>query len=218
MEKVELHIPFTEKLKSIPDFFGIRLNETPAYEVLEKDGDFEKRLYSKQLRAKITLRSPDFDAFRERAFERLAAYIFGGNAKKTDMAMTSPTLQQMAERQSSSEDIAMTSPVLQQNEGEEAWSMSFILPSEYNLDKVPQPIDAQIQIEEVEPYEVASVAYSGDNTTEKIKENEIRLATWMAGRPGFKRDGKFFSAQYDAPFVIPFFKRNEIQIKIVRSH
>ncbi len=35
----KLQIPLVEKLKSIPEIFGVRLNEEPNYEVVKKDGD-----------------------------------------------------------------------------------------------------------------------------------------------------------------------------------
>ena len=77
MEK--LHIPLTERLKSIPEIFGIRLNEEAHYEVVKKDGAFEIRQYSRQLIARVTIHEPNFEKFKGRAFEKLARYIFGEN-------------------------------------------------------------------------------------------------------------------------------------------
>ena len=75
--KEKLHIPFLEMLKSIPEFVGLRFNEEPEYEVLQRYGEFELRRYSKQLRAKVTLKGLSFEEFRKVGFHKLAAYIFG---------------------------------------------------------------------------------------------------------------------------------------------
>ena len=209
----ELHVHLKEKLKSIPETFGIRLNEEPIYKVLRKDGDFEVRHYPKQLIAKVTLHGMSYDYFREHAFELLAAYIFEGNESKKAVPMTSPVL-----TEKSHDQIAMTSPVLQHEDPSGAWTMSFILPKEFTLATAPKPNNPEIQLEEVEPYEAASVTYTGNNNLKNIEEHKKLLADWVSKQPELDVVGHFFIAQYDAPFVIPFLKRNEIQVKIKTIH
>ena len=208
-----MHVTLKEKIKSIPETFGIRLNEEPTYTVLKKDGDFEIRHYPKQLIAKVTLHGMSYDYFREHAFEKLAAYIFEGNHSKESIPMTSPVLTEKTTQQ-----IPMTSPVLQHEDPNGAWTMSFILPKEYTLATAPKPNNPEIELEEVEAYNAAVVTYSGNNKIDKIESHKKELGEWVKSQPEIAPNGHYFIAQYDAPFVIPFFKKNEIQIKINTVH
>ena len=194
----DLHIPLVEKLKSIPETFGIRLNEEPEYDILKEDHSFEIRHYLKQLRAQITIHAQSFDEFREAAFKKLAAYIFGDNREE--------------------KTVSMTSPVLEQQEEDGVWSMSFILPSHYTLQTAPTPNDSAIKLIEVAPYDAAIMIYSGNNTLEKIKSHEKDLMKWLKAQPNFERIGNYTMAQYDAPFVIPFMKKNEIHLQVKTLH
>lgn len=209
----ELQVHLKEKLKSIPETFGIRLNEEPIYTVLKKDGDFEIRHYPKQIIAKITLHGMSYDYFKEHAFEHLAAYIFEGNHEQKAVPMTSPVL-----TEKKYEQIPMTSPVLQHEDPNGAWTMSFILPKEFTLETAPKPNNPEIQLEEVEPYNAAVVTYSGNNKIKNIEEHKKLLSEWVAKQPELTINGHFFIAQYDAPFVIPFLKKNEIQVKVETVH
>lgn len=203
------HIPLTEKIKSIPEVFGIRVNEEPSYEVIKKDGPFEIRRYHRQLRAKVCLEGMSFDEFRETAFKKLAGYIFGGNRGRANIAMTAPVLQHSGEK------IEMTSPVLHEHGADESWTMDFILPEKYNLATVPEPLDPDVRLEQVESATTAVMTYSGNNTEERMHARENELAAWLRTLPQYRTEGEFYCAQYDAPFVIPFLKKNEVQVRVV---
>lgn len=81
--------PLTEYLKMAPEMVGIRVNEEPNYEILKKEGEIEVRRYEKILLAQISINKPHEEAVKE-GFQKLADYIFGGNAAEEKMAMTSP--------------------------------------------------------------------------------------------------------------------------------
>lgn len=213
-EPQKSNIPLTEKIKSIPEMFGIRVNEEPIYKVLKTDGDFEIRSYGTQLIAKITMHGMSFDYFREHAFEKLADYIFEGNMKNKSIPMTAPVIHEHGK----GEQVPMTTPVYQEESGAGVWTMSFILPKEYTLATAPQPKNKDIVLEVVEPYEVACVSYSGHNSIDKIKMHERELAAWLVDHSEYVPTGKYMIAQYDAPFVIPFLKKNEIQVKLKYLH
>lgn len=214
----ELKIPLKEKLKSIPEIFGIKVNEEPEYRVISTDGDFEVRQYSKQLIAKVSMKGLSFDDFREAAFKKLANYIFKGNEANLSIPMTSPVIEQHGSGENIPNQIALKTPLFQQETEEGGWTMSFILPKEFTLKNAPRPKDNDVTLEEIAPYEVAVHSYSGNNTLEKIKTHERHLSEWLKSRPQLNIKGKFMVAQYDAPFVIPLFKRNEIQVKLESLH
>lgn len=202
-----LHVPLKERLKSIPEVFGIRLNEEPRYDVLKKDGNFEIRHYPKQLRAKVTLTELDFEKFREQAFEKLAAFIFGGNHSKTDISMTAPVLQEHA---------VQTGP--HNGEPAQGWTMSFVMPSNYSFRSLPKPLDPAVKIEEAPGHDAAVVKYSGLNSLESIRENQEKLMAWLAQQPGMQKKRDMVTAQYDGPFVFPFMRRNEVQVEVQIAH
>ncbi len=191
-------LPLTEILKTIPEFFGVRVNEEPAYQVIEKHGDVEIRHYEAQVMASVTVVNEDFDAFREHAFKRLAYYIFGGNFEK--------------------EKMAMTAPVLQEKSGRHAWTMSFILPKGLDLSNLPQPLDEGVRVEARPAQHVAVLRYGGNNSLAKMKEHESLLEGWLQGQSAWIAMGDIYCAQDEAPFVLPIAKRNEVQIHVRHAH
>jgi len=214
----KLSIPLKERLKSIPEAFGIRLNEEPSYEVVMTDGDFEVRRYKAHTIAKISLQGMTFDDFREAAFKKLAHYIFEGNEKHSSIPMTSPVMEQHGTEANNPKQISMTSPFMQQENEPGGWTMSFILPKEFTVKSAPTPNDQSVVLEEVPERLLASISYSGNNTLENVKEHERKLADWLKKQPNIQSSGRFMVAQYDAPFVIPFLKKNEIMVQVDNMH
>ena len=192
------HYPWTEKMKAIPELFGIRLNEQPFYRVAKSDGAFEVRQYESLVMASLTLDSLNFEEFKTEAFPRLANYLFGDNRGQVTMSMTAP--------------------VFIENAGLQKWTMSVVLPSKYSMQNAPKPHDEAINVHVCESFEAAVVTFNGNNTWENIRKHERELTSWMAFKDKLKPEGKFIIAQYDAPFTIPFLKRNEILVKLVKMH
>ncbi len=207
----DLSLPKTEVLKSIPEFFGIRLNEEPDYQVVLRDGAVEVRQYSPVIIATVTL-SKKFDDYREEAFKRLAAYIFGENHGASSMEMTAPVFHQ----QGTGEKIPMTSPVLQ-TPSESGWSMSFVLPKRFTASIPPLPIDPAITLTRLNDRLIATLRYTGNNSVKKMAASRSELETWLQGQSRFRPIGATWWAQYDAPFVLNIAKRNEVQIEVVST-
>jgi hypothetical protein len=199
MSTQPLSIPFSEHLKSLPEIFGIRLNEEPDYEPLLQDGAVELRRYPAMRLATVKLSGLELDEFRTAAFGTLARYIFGGNARGLNIPMTSPVF--MSE--------CGTRGRAKRFEGRE-WAMSFVLPAKFTDKAPPQPKNPLIKIEKLPGFEAAALTYSGNNSLDKIEAHAKELVSWLKHHPGLKAQGGYLLAQYDAPFALPFFKRNEI--------
>lgn len=194
----EFDIPLSEKVKMLPGFFGLALEEQAPYEVLKNDNAIEIRSYGPQLRASLICKG-DFKEASKEAFDCLAGYIFGQNL--------------------ANEKITMTTPVLLREKSEEKeWSMSFILPPSFILKTAPGPEDKRIILSEHPAHLVASISYAGINNEEKIKEYSTILKKWLKRRPWYVPLGEFQTAQYDGPLTIPFFRKNEIHIDIKHIH
>ena len=186
-----LKLPLKEMMKSLPGIVGIRSEEKPPYEVVATEGDVELRRYHPLLVAELTTPgNPDVAA--SQAFRRLARYIFGANHAQTAMPMTSPVLQEPAGARR---------------------RLTFIMPSGYTRDTLPQPLDTDIQIVEIPARTVAVIRYSGNNTEERRHKSAGALQTWLAASRRVALSPVRW-AQYDAPFTLPFLKRNEAQVDI----
>jgi len=54
----------------------------------------------------------------------------------------------------------MTTPVNQQQSGEK-YSVSFVMPSKYSLETLPEPLDPTVIVKEIPAFKAAAVRYSG---------------------------------------------------------
>jgi len=186
--------------------FGIRTTEEPAYRILVEDDEFQVREYADYIVAETVVLG-DYKQGTSAGFRRLADYIFGNNRAKQDIKMTAPVLQEKE-----SEKIAMTAPVLQEKSGD-SWRMSFVMPVEYTLETLPQPLDTLIKIRTIKGKKVAVTLFSGLLSEHKIQENAKKLMAWVDAK-GYQALSSPRSAGYDPPWTIPFLRRNEVHIDI----
>ena len=185
---------------------GIRNTEQAGYEVIFRQDDVEIRNYHQLIVAETEI-DADYTQAGSIGFNRLAGYIFGKNIQKQSMAMTSPVY-----REAVSEKIAMTAPVLQQKT-QEKWSMAFVMPSEYSLETLPEPLDPLVMIKSIPSKKVAVLIYSGTLSAERISDKSQQLIAWLkANQYTPLSDAR--SAAYDPPWTIPALRRNEIHIDI----
>lgn len=202
-------LPFTEILKSVPGFFGIRLEEQPKYEVIEAlDEDVEIREYQPALLARLTVEG-EFDQAVDQAFDRLARYIFGENSRNLRMSMTVPV-----EQHPEGQRMAMTSPVLQKPGGQ-GWTLAFFLSNDLYTSEAPRPNDPAIELVHEPTRTIAALRYRGNSSEDKRDDSRRRLLRALAHHPRWRVDEDVFWAQYDAPFTLPFAKRNEAMVEVV---
>lgn len=149
----------------------------------------------------------EYNASSSSSFNRLFKYISGNNVSREKIEMTAPVLQQK-----NSVEIEMTAPVFQQKTGNE-WKMSFLLPSKYTRENVPEPIDPGITIKIIQSHKVAAVHFDGFLNEKNIQEYTVKLLQWTDDK-GYELAGLPYSAGYDPPWTIPFFRRNEILVDI----
>jgi hypothetical protein len=176
------------------------------YTVIEKQGAIEIRQYSPCIAAQTVVDS-DFDNAGNIAFGRLFNYINGKNRKRLQIPMTAPVNQE-----SSSEKIPMTAPVNQQKfEGK--WVVSFIMPSEYMIETLPEPLDPNVVLREIPASKIAAFRYSGTWSKKRYEENKAKLEEFIKER-GLKISGEAIFARYNSPFALFFLRRNEVLIPV----
>ena len=141
--------------------------EEAEYNVLDTTGILNSDNITPQIVAE-TLVEGDFKEVGNEGFRRLFDYISGNNRKKQSIPMTAPVSQEAA-----SEKIPMTAPVNQ--EKMEKWRITFLLPSRYSMETLPEPLDPRIKLVEIPPRLMAAFKYSGNWSKERYEERENRL-------------------------------------------
>ena len=182
--------------------------ETPAYELLRKDGAFELRRYSGYITASVRVNESSYARATSAGFNPLADYIFGNNHASDRISMTAP----VSAGRVCCQKIAMTAPVTA-TESEEDYVVSFTMPSEFSMEDLPRPNNAAVTLEAVDPHVAAAVRFSGFLGDENATRAESELMAWIDAQ-GLKPAGEPLAAQYDAPWKPGFARHNEILVPV----
>jgi hypothetical protein len=183
-----------------------RAVEQAAYSVIEKHGDIEIRHYWPLIIADTVVEG-DFREVGDLGFRRLHDYISGGNIRKLPIPLVAPVSEGAP-----SEKIAMTAPVSQEKAGDK-WRIGFLMPSEYTMDTLPEPLDKRVVLREVPARIVAAITYSGTWSGPRYENHKARLEAFIRSR-GLKPAGGYIFARYNPPYMIWFLRRNEVLVPV----
>lgn len=196
--------------------------EEPKYAVVSKESGYEIREYTSYIVAETTLSGAESrDEAARKGFSLIAGYIFGDNTKKDKIAMTVPvnTEKNTSEKIAmtapvNTEKIAMTMPVNTEEEvGSDAYKISFVMPSTYTLETLPEPNDKRVTLREVPAHKVAARRFSWSTSESAFKKHEAELLGALR-RDGVETVGAVNVARYNTPWTIPFMLRSEVQIEV----
>jgi effector-binding domain-containing protein len=134
-------------------------------------------------------------------------YITGKNKTKKSISMTAPVNQSV-----SSEKISMTAPVNQQQSGGK-YSVSFVMPSKYSLETLPEPLDPEVTIKEIPAHKVAAIRYSGTWSQKRYEAKKASLEEFIRRKELVPTAEPIF-ARYNPPFELWFLRRNEVIIPV----
>lgn len=190
--------------------------ETVPYTVVARLGDVELRRYPRVAKVETVADSEN------EAFVRLFRYITGGNEGSTDISMTTPV-----EIDGRGASIEMTTPVevdlgrrLPQRDDDEADGrresgvrMAFYLPAEYGPSSAPTPTDEQVELVTVPERTLAVRQFSWRPTTARIARERDDLLSTLAD-DDVATVGEPFFMGYDAPWTLPFLRRNEVAVEV----
>ncbi|KAF0705301.1 hypothetical protein AaE_014585 [Aphanomyces astaci] len=219
--------------------FGRIHEETPQYEKLGCIGpndNIEIRRYDPVYVASVS--SKDIPGvttnvqFARMAFGALARYfgVFsapenrphsGESGPGETIPMTAPVVVTTAENAEAEggEQIAMTVPVVMSTSNDSVdMSMSFILPSKFENQVPPTPLDPKVHVKKLESRLMAVKKFSGElikSTAEAVAsevigvlelEGKFKIKRNEHGRPAWEYMG------YNAPYTLPWFKTNEVAV------
>jgi hypothetical protein len=162
--------------------------EEPAFEVRQRwdEEQIEIREYAPRVMAVTEMTERENDGFRV-----LAGYIFGGNAREQEIAMTAPVQQ------------TMSGPA----------EMAFMMPAEYAFDELPEPNDARVAFRQAPAYTAAVIRFSGWANAEKADANWQKLRGFLI-KEGIEIVGEPTLNQYNPPWTLGFLRRNEIIVPV----
>ena len=193
-------------LDGLGGIVGIRVGtEEPHYLSDPLTDSVEIRRYGPRIAAETTVYADD-EAARSTGFRRLAGYIFGGNQRRTKIAMTAPVAQQ-------GDKIAMTAPVSQAAGADGGSVIRFFMPAKWSLETLPEPDDDAVRLVEVPAETVAVLRFSGDRAPAAISERTDELLKTLRDN-NFEPSGEPVAWFYDPPWTVPFRRRNEIAVPI----
>lgn len=178
----------------------------PEFEVVTRYDTFELRRYAPYVVAETRVEGEYRRSLNE-GFRRLAGYIFGGNRSQAKIAMTAPVSAQPV-----SEKIPMSAPVSAQKDAG-SWVVTFALPAGSRLDTLPLPNDQRVTLQLLPARRVAALRFRG---WASVKDVEKKTAELLAALPsvGLLPRGIPTIAQYNPPWTLPFFRRNEILVEV----
>ena len=162
--------------------------ETPEFNLIEKEGRFELRHYPEMVVAKVVGQEGDNAMFR-----KLAGYIFGGNK--------------------SEKRIPMTAPVFMKRKAGQSWMM-FFMPSNYTLESLPKPLNPKVKLGTFHLGKVAVLRYSGLNPKSKRLRKTEELLEWAKKKGINVTSNDSIAAGYDSPWTLPWNRRNEVFVSV----
>lgn len=197
---------------------GVQAIEEPGYRVEVSSDAFEVRRYPAYVIAEVMVPGPA-DQAGNQGFRILADYIFGNNVARTKFKMTAPVIQSAASNGISPEasattsvKLAMTAPVIQ-SPAASGFSVQFVMPAQFALADLPAPVDTRVELREQLEHRLAVVRYSGSWSQRNFDDHLALLRQWVKEK-SLVTIGEPISARYNAPFVLPFLRRNEIWLKL----
>ncbi len=165
--------------------------EKQSYQVVQKESEFEIRYYPPATFATIRSSAKNYRELASSGFRKIAGYIFGNNESSSKIAMTSPVHMDISD---------------------EGSSMSFVMPSEYDIKKLPRPTDASVELHETPGEYTAAIAFGGFANDASIKKYADKLKSSLEQK-GIKPIGHFRYLGYNPPYQI-IARKNEVIVAV----
>ena len=143
-------------------------------------------------------------------FMKLFNYISGNNINRAKIEMTIPVTE---EQVSVSEKIPMTAHVTTEKVTSNAYRISFVMPSNYTIDTLPEPKDKSITFKQVPEHQAAVITFHGRMSEELAQKKIETLNEWLI-KHHMTPKSDFMMAQFNPPWIPGFMRKNEIIVEI----
>jgi effector-binding domain-containing protein len=183
--------------------------EEPEFKLILEEGEFQIREYEPKIIAQVEI-DGDFEEASSKGFKLLADYIFGNNILEGDsqkISMTAPV-----EMSPLAENLLMTSSIMDDDINNK-WTINFVMPKEYTIDTLPKPNNSEVKIIKVPSEKYAVIVFSGLVRESSYAEKSELLSNYIKAN-NFMPQGTIKIARYNPPWTLPFFRRNELMVKI----
>jgi len=191
--------------------------ETVPYATVASIGDVELRRYPASVIVQTV--APD----QREAFGRLFRYVGGANQAREDVSMTTPVEMDGGGAAISSTPVELaasggsnsTTPAVETDEvgGEGGVRMAFYLPPQFDADSAPVPTADDVEVVAVPARTLAVRRFSGLPSERRIEREREQLVQTLDEAEVPVRGDPFFLG-YDAPWTLPFLRRNEVAVEV----
>ncbi len=165
--------------------------EKQKYRVVKTEKGFELRYYPPATFATVKSSAKSYRELSGSGFRKIAGYIFGDNESSTKIAMTSPVHMDINEKES---------------------SMSFVMPSNYDVKSLPKLNDARVEIHQTPGEYAAVIEFGGFANDASIRKHAEELKQ-LLDQKGIKTIGNFRYLGYNPPYQI-IARKNEIVVAV----
>lgn len=163
--------------------------ESPGYRLIKDLGKIEIREYPALILATTEIGS-NYSDNSGRGFSTVASYIFGDNEKNQKISMTSPVVVDMSD----------------------TMKMSFIMPSEYEMDDLPLPNNQKVELHRQRSRILAVISFGGWANDDKLATYKEMLRAELE-KHQIKPAGEYMFLGYNPPFRM-INRRNEVAVEI----
>lgn len=186
--------------------FGVSTVEEPEYKVILSDGDIEIREYESVVMVE-TVTEGEYEEASDKSFRKLFKYISGENVAQQEVSMTAPVTMFRE-----GVDLGSNFPFFSEQKGS-GWTMSFVLPGEYEISSAPVPTNPAVRLKQIPPKRVAALQFSGRWSAERFDDKLEELSDWLEEN-SYQAVSTPRVAAYNPPWTIPFLRRNEVQVDL----
>tara|TARA_Y100001970_G_C14094459_1_gene781847 strand:- start:629 stop:1213 length:585 start_codon:yes stop_codon:yes gene_type:complete len=165
---------------------------SPNFEIVSKEKSIEIRQYS-DINIMSTSKELPYKDATYSGFRTLARYIFGNNNRNEEIPMTAPVFTSMPEG--------------------EIINISFVIGEEYQIANMPKPITNDIIFKKLRLGKVAVIKFGMWATPKKINKMKLLLEKYL-NKNSIDYESEFLVAQYNSPWVMPPFRKNELLVSI----
>ena len=183
--------------------------EEPEFKIISEIDDFQIREYEPKIIAQVKL-DGTYEEASSKGFKLLADYIFGNNlldGESQKISMTTPV-----EMSPMAENLLMTSSIMDETLNNK-WAMNFVMPKEFTLNTLPKPNNSEITIIEVPKEKYAVIIFSGLVRESSYAKKAEMLSDYLREN-NYLQQGPIKIARYNPPWTLPFFRRNELLVKV----